>query len=496
MRSTTLSDDSFNPATALRAMAAQVAARPAILYPDRSFSYGELLALAEAFAVRLRQLGVGPASTVHLNSCDTAVMVPTLLATALLGARFLQNVGALDQAGVPTVTHGFRGPDVAGTGTESALIDATWSPAAVRAEGLAWNPDEAARTPDAPWLIVFTSGTTGLPKFVALTQRMVAARSAAVSDEFRPGETRFASLFPPDSRPYFARLLAVLWNGATLVAGRDADHWVRSGVNRVAGSLGQAKSMFTERVFSPRLPVIEVSGARLSDVDAAVLLRSFERVDDTYGATETNKTFSHFKTLGPGGEVVTQPHPRDSSFEILRADGTPVAPLEEGEVRIRNAYLATGYLDAPYATTRAFRGGWFYPGDRAAWGDGGALMIRPRAGEFVNADGAKIGLSAIDRVLASVSGIRAAAVFHSPKPGAGNTLIAFAVFEDDVNRPQVIARARQRCGEVLGDRLVPAVIRPIRRLPQLSDGSPDREACRALILAGISRATGAIPPEG
>ncbi len=496
MREKIIPNQTFNPATALREMAAQATERPAIIYPDRSFSYRELLALTEAFAVRLRGLGVGPESTVHLNSRDTAVLVPTLLATALLGARFLQNVGALDQPGVPAVTQALRGLDAPEKGTEGTLIDAGWSPAAVRAEGLAWTPADDARTPDDPWLIVFTSGTTGLPKFVALTQRMMAARSAAVADEFRPGETRFASLFPPDSRPYFARLLAVLWNGATLVEGRDPVHWLQSGVNRVAGSLGQAKSMFADRALSPRLPVIEVSGARLSDMDAALLLRSFGRVDDTYGATETNKTFSHFKTLGPGGEVISEPHPRDSTIEILRADGTPVEPFEDGEVRIRNAYLATGYLDAPEATARAFRDGWFYPGDRAAWGEGGALVIRPRAAEFVNAGGAKIGLSAIDRVLASVEGIRAAAAFHSPKPGAADTLIAFAVFDDGVNRPQVVARARQRCAEVLGARLVPAVIRPIQQLPQLPDGSPDRETCRTLILEAIARGNGESPSAG
>lgn len=484
---------SFNPATALRSMAEQAPERPAILFPERSFSYAELMMLTEAFALRLKGMAVGPGSIVHLDSKDVAILVPTLLATALLGAQFLQNVGSVDQVGLPTVTHALRGLDATAQTKSDTVIDAGWSPASVRADGLTWNSDDDAVVPDDPWLIVYTSGTTGLPKFVALSHRMVALRSTAVADEFLPGETRFAALFPPDSRPYLARLLAVLWNGATLVVGRDPAFWQHAGVNRVSGSLGQARSMFADRILSPRLPVIEVSGASLSDGDAASLLLSFELVDDTYGATETNKSFSHFKTLGPAGEILSRPHPRDSEIEILRPDSTPAAPFEDGELRVRNDYLATGYLNAPEATARAFRDGWFYPGDRAAWGEGEALIIRPRDSAFVNAGGAKIGLTAIDQILASVDGIRAAAAFPSPKPDADGSLIAFAVFEDGINRAQVMARALKLCQEVLGPKLAPKVIRPIGQIPSLPDGSPDRETCRTLILEAAARGTGEPP---
>lgn len=481
-------DQSLNPATALRLSAQALPDHPAIVLADGELSYARLLALTEAFALRLRALGVGRTSTVHLDSRNVALIAPTLLATALLGARFLQNVGGTDQPGLPVVTHALAGPDAPARPYPVTGIGPDWSPAPVRAEGLIWDPAWDAQAPDAPWLIVYTSGTTGMPKFLALSQAMVARRSAAVADEFRPGETRLAALFPPDSRPYLARLMAVLWNRATLIAVTEPEQWSQLGVNRVAGALGQARKLFSTRVLSPRLPVIEVSGARLDDEDAALLLRSFKCVDDTYGATETNKSFSHFKTLDDSGCIVTTPGPRDSTIQILRADGSPASYGEEGEVRIRNPYLATGYLDAPEATARAFRDGWFHPGDRGSFGADGALTIRPRAGALVNSGGAKVGLQAIDGVLATVDGIRAAAAFPSPKPGAEGVLLAFVVFDEDVNRPQVIARARMLCQDVLGAALTPAVLRPIDRLPRLADGTPDREACREMILQAAARA--------
>lgn len=484
-----MSDHELNPGKALRRAAQDAPDRPAIVFADQDIRYAQLLALTEGFALRMQALGVGPASTVHLDSRDVALVAPTLLASALLGARFLQNVGGVDQPGTPRVTHALAGPDAVARSYPVVTVGADWSPAQVRAEGLTWDPAWDARDADAPLLIVYTSGTTGMPKFLALSQRMVAGRSAAVADEFRPGETRLAALFPPDSRPFLARLLAVLWNRATMVAETRPELWAGLGVNRVSGSLGQAKKLFSTRVLSPRLPVIEVSGARLEEADAGLLLRSFQTVDDTYGASETNKTFSHFKTLSADSRVISTPNPRDSTIQILRDDGSLAGPGEEGEVRIRNPYLATGYLGAPEATAKAFRNGWFHPGDRGLIAADGSLTIRPRGGEFVNAGGAKVGLQAIDAVLASVDGILAAVAFPSPKPGADGAMLAFAVFDEDVNRPQVVARARALCTEVLGAALTPAVIRPVDQLPRMADGTPDREACKAMILQAVSRAS-------
>lgn len=476
-----------NPATALRQSAQALPDLPAIIFADQSLSYSQLLALTEAFALRLRAMNVGPGATVHLDSRDVALIAPTLLATALLGACFLQNVGGIDQPGVPTVTHALAGPDASARPYPVVTIGPDWSPARTRSEGLMWDPGWDAQDPGAPLLIVYTSGTTGMPKFLTLSQGMVAGRSAAVADEFRAGETRLAALFPPDSRPYLARLMAVLWSRATLIAAPTPELWNAFGVTRVSGSLGQARRLFANHVLSPRLSVIEVSGARLEAADAALLLRSFDCVDDTYGATETNKTFSHFNTLSTDGQIVSTPAPRDSTIQILRDDGSLAAPGEEGEVRIQNPYMATGYLNAPDASARAFRDGWFHPGDRGLFGADGTLTIRPRAGAFVNSGGAKVGLQAIDGVLASVDGIVAAVAFPSPKAGAEGVMLAFAVFDDDVNRPQVVARARAVCTEVLGADLTPAVIRPIDHLPRLADGTPDRDACAKMIMEAAAR---------
>ncbi len=70
------------------------------------------------------------------------------------------------------------------------------------------------------------------------------------------------------------------------------------------------------------MPLIQVSGAKLSDANAAVLLRSFDTVEDVYGSSETSKSFVNVKTLNQG-RIVTRGQPLDSEVQIIDADGEP-----------------------------------------------------------------------------------------------------------------------------------------------------------------------------
>jgi non-ribosomal peptide synthetase component F len=127
----------------------------AIVFPEMVLNYRNLWQLTEAFALRLREKGVIDTSTIHVNSRDTATVLPALLATSLLGAKFLQNVGALDQPGLPEVTHGFHGLDVE-VDDGSLPIDADWSPDRVKQALGSWPLDAPLPDPGVPWLIVYT----------------------------------------------------------------------------------------------------------------------------------------------------------------------------------------------------------------------------------------------------------------------------------------------------------------------------------------------------
>lgn len=451
---------------------------PAIIFPDLSFSYDNLNRLAMAFAGKMKGSGVGPNSTIMLQCSDPLIVIAALLGASRLGASIVQDTEGLALPPDLKVTHHFHTIEPERTPAPgSILIDSQWSPSA--------NPQQTGTAdvdPEKPWLYVHTSGTTGLPKFLAWTQRMVCDRSQAVATDFVAEKTRFASLMPTNSRAFIARAMAALINGATIIDGKDMDFWQQSGVTMVSGSVAQLTGFFSGRTPGRRFPLAEVFGSKLSKSAAEKLLQSFDIVHDVFGASEANKLFINVSTLAPNGTLITQGRMLDSAIEIIDLEGKPTPPGTPGTLRIRNPYLATGYLSDAVATAEAFHDGWFYPGDVAAWGENGTLDVFSRTDNILNIGGVKINALILDQVLRSVSGIRDAICFKHPKPEAPNQLLAFVVYEEGCNHLQVIEIARQACHEKLGPQMVPNAFRGIPRVPRTPDGMPDRKACANLIL--------------
>ncbi|WP_291835317.1 AMP-binding protein [Limimaricola sp.] len=469
-------------AAALAAMAAHQPAVPALVFPDVEISYRNLWRLSQAFAVRLAEAGVGPGALVALDGNETATVTALLMATSLLGARFLQGGPEPLDASL-SVTHRVHTADRAGAAPAgSLLIGPDWSPTALTLEGPGAPVFPGAADADADWLIVHTSGTTGYPKYLALSQRMVTDRSLAVAYDFDGRNTRFVSLFPSTSRPFFARICAALMHGSTLVDGVAPADWHRFGVTMVCASQPQIRTALAGGTLAHRCPKLEISGAPLSLDEAGRLLDSFETVDDVYGASETNKSHINRMTRPADGQIRVMGVQTGCEIEIVDEAGNPVPQGQPGLVRVRNSYLARGYLNAPEAQARAFRDGWFHPGDIGYLTATGALRIVSRDDDVINIGGLKLEAMAIDAILREVDGILDAACFMNPKPGAPAELFAFVVFAPDCNRLQAVATAKYRCREGAGPAFVPRVIQGVAGIPRRADGRPNRTECAALIL--------------
>lgn len=451
--------------------------RPALAFPDRSFTHDQVRRLGAAFATRMAEAGIGPDSLVHVASQDASVAVAAMLGAARLGASVIQiGEGAKPPAEL-SVTHTlFAEGETAMIRGRPVIVGASWSPAE-NAE-----TEVAASDPDAPWLYVHTSGTTGLPKFVALSQRMVVDRSRAVADDFPPGGNAVL-LYPVGTRPWLARVFAILVNGGTLCIGFAPEEWHARQIDLVSGSRTQFHAVMISGL-AARLPRAEVIGARLPKVEALQLLAQFEIVDDTFGSSETSKCISTLWRMDSGNEAVATCKLRDSAVELVNAAGQPVQEGSDGILRIRNGYMVRdGYVGDPVATAEAFRDGWFYPGDVGSVDDAGVFQFRNRMDHIVNIEGAKVNAYTVDMVFRATRGIRDAIVFRNPKPGAIDELFAFVVFDQQTNRIQAIESAKYAIRERFGQRLVPRVIRPVAGIPRKQDGTPDRQACADIILS-------------
>lgn len=470
----------FNITAQYGLVAAQHAGFPALLGDDVALSHGQFWRVVNGLAAHLTADGVGPGSLVALNSRNMVVVLATLMATGLLGAGFVVAGPILARAQVIRPTHFYRTPDLKG---HPAVPFRVLHPEWLRAEGpQTADVPPAAVNPDAPWLYLHTSGTTGEPKFLALSQRVAFDRSRAAAVDFPLAQTTFATFFGCTSRPFFARALAALLQACTVVEGTDPDLWLQHGVNFVAASPMQMYRMLEEGRLPRRIARLEISGSRIPAGSARLYLDSFDKVFDVYGASETSKSFANEIRLAADGQIEIHGLQLDSQVEIVDPAGQPCTDGKSGQVRVRNGYMVTGYLSAPEASARAFRDGWFYPGDTAYWGQNGELVVLGREDDVINFGGYKIQAGLVDALLCSVPGVREAVAFRNPIPATKDAMVAFIVYDDPTRRADVNVEILAQIDRTIGYGLSDRSLRSVADLPRDEEGLPDRGACVELVL--------------
>ncbi|MBF9060079.1 AMP-binding protein [Rhodobacterales bacterium HKCCSP123] len=446
----------------------------AIVTEDAMINYEDLADAVLRMAGRLRSHGVGLDSVVALDGEDFLVVVQTILACSLLGSAWMAMKTLRAVPGVVEPTHLLAVHDTeCGDGSGVLRIDQSWLEGP-KLEG------NYADNPGGPLIFAVTSGTTGTPKMLSLSQEKMLLRAKAAADDFRERETVFCSLFRPIAFPYITRFLAAFVNGATVVQSRNIDFWRACGVNHLYGSVKQVADFMGDAVLSPKFPMIHVSGSKLRDGLALQLLQSFDVVVDLYASTETNRSFKNLKSLGEDGAVETTGLPLDSEVQIVDDGGNPLPDGEVGYVRIRNSYLAGTYLNAPDAATKSFRDGWFYSGDMGVFGPRRDLRILGRTGDVINTGGTKVNASAIDDFLLEQEGIADAMCFEHPNENGSSEIFAFLVLAAGTSLNDVAARAAGQCRRTLGAARTPKRMIAVAEVPRAHDGGAKRSECLAL----------------
>ncbi|MBL4806251.1 MAG: acyl--CoA ligase [Rhodobacteraceae bacterium] len=464
------------------AVSAQNPDFPVIIAENFVLSYRQLWDLTQNFAANMQERGVDRTSLIAVNTQNMTISLATLLASTLLGARYVVANKILADSGVLSPTHFFRSEDVKGSDRADFItIDDSWS------QGSAV-PITATVQPNDPWLFLHTSGSTGTPKFFSLSQQIGYDRAIAAKVDFVSQKTRYRPLHKVNSRPFFVRGLSALLNTCTFVDSDNIAFWHRAGVTMVSGSPAQASGTFTGYKSPHKFPILEVSGAKVSDKQLKKFLKLFDIVEVTYGASETSKSFANLCSLDTDGEIAIKGSPQESMFEIVDVSGNPCVIGETGKVRIKNRYMIGGYLNAPDSQKELLIDGWYYPGDMARWGEHNELIILNRTDDIINLGGVKVDALLVDLILQSVEGISKAACFKNPKPNIPDELLAFVEFEPLTHREECIYRAKQTCQDVLGIYFTPQRIHAITEIPLNEKGTVNRVACQELLMDRIQRA--------
>ena len=362
-------------------------------------------------------------------------------------------------------------------------------------------------------MLEYTSGSTGVPKGVAVRHRDVLALAA--DRRFRGGAHGRVLLHSPlasDASTY--ELWVPLLNGGTVVVAPPGDMdtdvlrrmvteyrlsgvWLTSGLFRIVaqeapGALAGAREVWTGGDVIPAAAVRRVLAAcpGLTVVDG-------------YGPAETTTFATSYPMPDPGSvpDVVPIGRPLDNMcVYVLDAALRPVPPGVRGELYIAGAGLARGYLNRPGLTAERFiacpfrsAGERMYAtGDVVRWTATGVIEYLGRADEQVKVRGFRIELGEIETALAAHPGVADVAVIAREDEPGHKRLTAYVVpaTSEPASPPDLRAHVAATLPDY-PDYLVPSAFVMLAALPLSRDGKLDR---RALPAPETSPATGYTMP--
>ncbi|MFB7474170.1 non-ribosomal peptide synthase/polyketide synthase [Kitasatospora sp. NPDC056184] len=477
---------------------------PAISFRGATLSYARLDALANRLAHDLLRRGVTPESRIGVLMERSETLAVTLLGIVKAGAVYVplsptapdgRLEWMLDQAGVAYLLadRSLRAR-ADGLDTRAAVLDAE---DVGRDEGL---PDTAPAVrvdPQQLGYLMFTSGSSGQPKGVAISQGDIAVLAA---DRHWDGVTDRVPLHSPHA--WDASVLEFwipLLRGGCVVVAPPGDLDVE-GLRTLIEDNGVTSLFLTAglfRVMAQELPQCFASVRQISTggdvVSAAAVSRILEhaprtRIVNAYGPTEaTVVALAHrVDPERPEQWAAGVPIGRstDNGRHYVLDDGLrPVPPGIVGELYVAGRGLARGYWDRPGLTAERFTadpygapGGRMYrTGDLARWRADGQVEFVGRADEQVKLRGFRIETGEIEAAIGSASGVAGCAVvLREDRPGE-KRLVGYTVPGAGYDH----AGLRTHLGRVLPDYMVPAAIVELTVLPLTATGKLDRAALPA-----------------
>ena len=516
----------------IRAQCRRTPEAVAVEAADITLTYAQLDQSAHRLAARLRRHGIEPTDRVALLTSPGPDTVVGLLGVLHAGAAWVpldsahpsqRLAGQVARAGVTAVVCHGSTRAVAERLGELVVIDLDAPPTD---EPLADGTDPVVRPQDVAY-IIFTSGTTGRPKGVPITQSaMTAYLDWAISTfEYRAAD-RMTATAPICFDASVRQLLAPLLVGATIVViARDKlrdPQALLATVERRGVTVWSSVPTLWEQLLraaerhaaqagaTPDLSTlrwIHVGGESLSP---ALVRRWFDlfgtghRIVNLYGPTEAtiNATYDVIDSR-PDDEVTRLPIGRpvaQTVIEVVAPTGESCAPGEPGELLLAGPGLTPGYLDEPGLSAEVFvdRGGarYYRTGDRVVLRPDAKLEFLGRIDRQVKIHGHRVEPGEIEVVLRDHPSVERASVVVAPVDGPHvMQLIAYVQPRQSVRSGEPlggIEDLRVHLASHLPAYMTPTQLRLIDETPLTSAGKVDTASLPVIAAADHLTSTGRV----
>ncbi|PJK28198.1 AMP-binding protein [Minwuia thermotolerans] len=307
----------------------------------------------------------------------------------------------------------------------------------------------AAVDPDAPWVIAYTSGTTGNPKGVLhnhICLRMIQERALLWSYAERDIHLCYLPLFHLYGLSEAA--LVAIMTGAAMVmtTAFDPDEAIGLVESERVTVLHGFDTHYADLLAAKKRTGADTSSLRLATFPSGVensipVARRTEKelchVVSGYGMSETWAYITSSRLMDPMAmrtDASGVPMP-DIQVDIVDPEtGEPSAIDAPGEIRVRGYSVMMGYYNKPEATAESYDAdGRFCTGDMALMRGDGYMRFMGRYKDMLKVGGENVSPAEVEAYLMELSGVEQAAVVGQPDPRLAEVPVAFIVPERGAN---------------------------------------------------------------
>lgn len=468
----------MNIADILTEHARNRAGHPAIEDDARVVTYGELDGLVETAAANLQAAGIEPGDIVAVLLEDSADHLIILCALARIGAVIFSlnsnaSTAELEKsfASVAVKAVITAGPRLPGGGLIWLRAQDICQPVAQPFGGGSAGDGDSV-------MFIQSSGTTGAPKSFLRSHADVVAwiERYARGHGWRADE-RCLSLTRMSFNVGRNISLGMLRLGATVIVNRSRSY------DELVALIRDKRVSYLKLTPSHLIPLLDYAAdkAPLFPGLRAMVVGSAPTTHAQRLLARERLTPNCYEQLGSneaGLLALALPADQDAypdavgrivegvEAQIVDDEDRLLPAGEIGQVRFRSAGYPTHYLDDAAATARAFRDGWFYPGDLAALNEEGYLFFKGRADDVINNSGAKFYPIEVENVLLQHPHVSEAAVFGWPHARAGEVAVACVAADSAISVQDLQAFCRQR----LAGYKVPQIVEVMAELPRNAMG--------------------------
>src|SRR5512146_1658010 len=472
--------------SAFRSAVSRYPDKAALISGDQTITYRELEAQASAAAKAIAERIQG--ETVALLITNSPVFAPVFLG-ALWAGKTVAVLPTLAPAPIVKLM-------AASVHAATVITTEEFVPRLMEAGIPCWlyedekNLDPATlpiaeRTREAA-VFLFTSGTTGMPKPVELSERNILENieGCCLATGFDDNQRMLAILPLFHAFGLTVTLLLPLVSGSTVVIERFVPRQILLAIEKLRITCLIAVPNQYRLLTKDPVPadgstiwLAIAGGERLPEQVARDFEERFRKtIVQGYGATEVSPVIS--LNLPETNRYGSVGKPLPNQKVTIRDENDVVLPATEtGEVCVEGSSVMLGYHNDPQSTARKIRNGVLHTGDRGFFDADGYLHLVGRADDLVKVSGEKVYPAEVETAIENIAGVEEVAVLAFPDEKHGSRLQAFVQLKSSAALNENSLRAA--CRDMLEPYKVPRGFTIVEALPRTATGKTDKRALAA-----------------